>query len=124
MQIWPLCSRHFSSVGKRLLGRGSQDNELGGCKAWLLLLSLLFLLNGPIHPFKKYHLKAYDRSGPLIGVGHPHYPGTRPAPHHIWATIDKLSICAMWVRVRLACDEVLGLWDLGGGTDSANSLGM
>ena len=34
MQIWPLCSRRFSSVGKRLLGRGSQDNELGGCKAW------------------------------------------------------------------------------------------
>ena len=43
---------------------------------------------------------------------------------HIWATVDKLSICAMRVRGRLACDEVLGLWDLGGGTDSANSLGM
>ena len=30
MRIWPLCSRRFSfSVGKRLLGSGSQGNELG-----------------------------------------------------------------------------------------------
>ena len=87
-----------------MLGGGFQDNEVG-VKLCCFSCTCHFC-EMAIHPFKKYHLNASCRPGPLLGLGHPHHP---PAPTHTWATPDK-----QWISVSLACDEGLGLWDLGG----------